>query len=132
LNVQKDNDDQNWTADRLQKRGLPHSEHRPLCDQDDEIAQHILTSCISARQFWFSMLQPLHLAHLVPTSRSSSFVDCWKKAEKKVQRHHRRGFNSSCIMGAWILWKHRNACAFDGVAPNLRTSIQNIEDESYL
>ena len=31
-----------WTADRLQKRGLPHPEHCPLCDQDDETVQHLL------------------------------------------------------------------------------------------
>jgi len=25
-----------WTADRLQRRGLPHPDHCPLCDQEDE------------------------------------------------------------------------------------------------
>jgi hypothetical protein len=55
-----------WTADRLQKRRLPHPAYCPLCDQEDEIAQHILTFCVFARQFWFSILQPLNLFTLVP------------------------------------------------------------------
>ena len=47
-----------WTADRLQNMGLLHPAHCPLCDQEDETAQHILTSCVFAWQFWFSILQP--------------------------------------------------------------------------
>jgi len=35
-----------WTADRLQKGGLPHPECCPLCDQEEQTAQHILTSCV--------------------------------------------------------------------------------------
>jgi len=50
-----------WTADRLQQRGLPHPAHCPLCDQEDETVQHLLTSCVFSRQFWFSILQPLGL-----------------------------------------------------------------------
>jgi len=56
-----------WTADHLQRRGLPHPDHCPLCDQEDETAQHILTSCVYARQFWFSIPQPLNLSGLIPT-----------------------------------------------------------------
>ena len=37
-----------WTTDRLQKRGLPHPEHCPLCDQEEENIQHILISCVIA------------------------------------------------------------------------------------
>jgi hypothetical protein len=37
-----------WTADRLAKRGLPHPNACPLCDQSDETIQHILISCVFA------------------------------------------------------------------------------------
>jgi hypothetical protein len=33
------------------------------------------------------------------------------------------------ILGAWILWKHRNACAFDESAPNLQSALQAFKDE---
>ena len=110
-----------WTADRLQKRGLQHLERCVLCDQEEETIQHILTSCVFARQFWCAILQQLALTNLTPT-RSSSFADWWKKAEKKLQKHLRKGFNSFCILGAWIIWKHRNACVFDGGSAQLIAS----------
>ena len=31
-----------WTADRLARRGLPHPEHCPLCDQAAETIDHLL------------------------------------------------------------------------------------------
>jgi hypothetical protein len=30
----------------------------------------------------------------------------------------RKGLNTLIILGAWMLWKHRNRCVFDGVAPS--------------
>jgi len=38
-----------WTADRLQKRGLPHPVRCPLCDQEEETIQQLLTTCVFAR-----------------------------------------------------------------------------------
>ena len=64
-----------WTADRLQKGGLPHLDHCPLYDQEDETVQHILTTCVFARQFWFAVLLPLNLVILVPNRRSVSLAD---------------------------------------------------------
>jgi hypothetical protein len=61
-----------WTADRLQKRGL---DHPPLCDQEPENIQHLLCSCIFARQFWHCILSPLGLANLSPASNEISFAE---------------------------------------------------------
>jgi hypothetical protein len=40
-----------WTADRLARRGLPHPEHCPLCDQATETIDHLLVLCVFARDF---------------------------------------------------------------------------------
>jgi len=121
-----------WTADRLQKRGLPHPDCCPLCDQEEETVQHLLTTCVFARQFWFSILQPLNLSQLVPRHTDNSFADWWKKSWKKLQKHLRKGFNSLVILGAWVIWKHRNACVFDGTTPNLQGALQSFKDECHL
>ena len=89
-----------WTADRLQKRGLPHPERCPPCDQEEEMAQHIHTSYVFARQYWYAVLQPLNMVRLTPT-RSVAFADWWMRAEKKLLKQHRKGFNTYCILGAW-------------------------------
>ena len=74
--------------------------------------------------------QQLDLARLTPTRRSS-FADWWKQVERKLQKHLRKGFNSFCILGAWIIWKHRIACVFDGSTPNLQKNVQASKDEAH-
>ena len=58
-------------------------------------------------------------------------ADWWKKSWRKIPKH-KKGFNSLIILGAWILWKHRNTCVFDGVAPNLQRALQEFKDERQL
>jgi hypothetical protein len=41
----------------------------------------------------------------------------------------RKGLNSLIILGAWILWNHRNRCLFDGAAPNMVESLIHFGDE---
>ena len=121
-----------WTAYHLQKRGLPHPEHCPLCDQEEETIQHILISCVSARQFWYAMLQPINLSRLTPIRSVNNFADWWKHAERRLPKLHRKRFNSLYILGAWILWKHRNAYVFEGASPNLQVAVQAFKEESQL
>ena len=37
-----------WTVDRLARRGLPHPEFCPLCDQEEETIDHLLVHCVFA------------------------------------------------------------------------------------
>ena len=48
---------------------------------------------------------------------------------RKTPKQHKKEFNSLIILGAWILWKHRNACVFDRSAPNLQRALQEFKDE---
>ncbi|GJN28013.1 hypothetical protein PR202_gb16092 [Eleusine coracana subsp. coracana] len=43
-----------------------------------------------------------------------------------------KGFNSLVILGSWILWKHRNACVFEGAQPCINTIIREFENEKHL
>ena len=72
------------------KRGLPHPAHCPLCDQEDETVQHLLTSCVFARQFWFYILQLLGLTNLVPSRRSISLTDCGRNLGEKFLNNTKR------------------------------------------
>lgn len=98
-------------ADRLARRSLPHPITCPLCDQEDENIQHILSTCVFAREFWFKIFSPLGFQRCTPSPNEVSFADWWRMSAKKVQKSKQRGFNTLIIMGAWLLRKHTATCA---------------------
>jgi hypothetical protein len=96
-----------WTADRLRKRGMPHQVVCPLCDQEQETVQHLLTTCVFARQFWHGILAPFNLGHLIPSPVEASFVEWWGGVINQIHKD-KKSFNSAIILVAWCLWLHRN------------------------
>ena len=61
-----------WTADILQKRGLPHPPQCPLCSQDTETGEHLLVQCVFAREVWHTVLQWRGLQGLTPGPDSTA------------------------------------------------------------
>jgi hypothetical protein len=118
-----------WTAGRLEKRGMDHPEKCPLCDQEEENIDHLLLSCVFTRQFWFSFLQRVNLQELAPQLENISFMEWWRKIDEESQGSVQKGLNSLIILGVWTLWKHRNRCVFDGIAPSLAAAISQAEEE---
>ena len=108
-----------WIADRLARRNLPHPERCLFCDQEAEDIQHILTTCVFTRDFWFRVLSVFGWQLCVPSRHEFSFSDWWRKSAKKIQKDKRKSFNTLVVLGAWIIWKHRNACTFEGARPSL-------------
>ena len=121
-----------WTADRLAKNGLAHPEKCPLCDQEEETINHLLLSCVFARQTWFEILLGLGLQVLSPQLEDPSFEEWWHKVSSKVSGQVQKGLNSTIILVAWSLWIHRNQCVFDGLHPNLNGLLSAIREELHL
>jgi hypothetical protein len=44
----------------------------------------------------------------------------------------RKGFNSMVVLGACIIWKHRNQCVFDGLAPCVAAALTTAREEALL
>jgi hypothetical protein len=57
-----------------------------------------------------------------------SFMDWWSTNELDLGLL-REGLNPMFILGAWTLWKHRNCCIFDGIAPSMTAAITQPEEE---
>ena len=92
-----------WTADRLARRGLQHPDKCLLCDQEEETVQHILTSCVFARQVWTTVLGRVGLQHLAPTLEFDTFKDWWRWAARRAPKAARKGMNSLVILTAWSI-----------------------------
>jgi len=121
-----------WTADRLAKRGLPHPETCPLCDQAGETIDHILFSCVFSKQAWTIILQSLGLVGIIPTAADSRFYPWWARSSKQVPKELRKGLNSLVILVAWELWKEHNSCVFEGSQPNVQRLLISVKDEGLL
>jgi len=93
-----------------------------LCDQADEIIQHILVSCVFSRQVWTMILQRLDL---LPLTFCLSFlqlvVQCYKRSSQGFEEGFET-FNSLIILVAWEIWKQRNSCVFEEARPNVQVA----------
>uniref|UniRef100_A0A0A9CGX0 Reverse transcriptase zinc-binding domain-containing protein n=1 Tax=Arundo donax TaxID=35708 RepID=A0A0A9CGX0_ARUDO len=121
-----------WTAERLARRGLPHPERCPLCDQKAETIDHLLGLYVFAREFWFRFFTQVRLQSLSPQPTEISFHDWLERASDTTSGLIRQGTNSLIILGAWTLWTHRNRCVFDGAAPSIAGALVIAEEEQRL
>jgi hypothetical protein len=121
-----------WTTDRLEKRGLDHPERCPLCDQERETIDHLLVTCVFSRECWFLLLRQFRLHVLAPQPSNINFMEWWHEANEAIQGPFRDGLNSLTMLGAWVLWNHRNKCIFDGLSPNIANFLIQVGDERRL
>lgn len=118
----------NWSTN--QKRlSLAHPKQCVICDQANEDIQHILTSCVFAREFWFRVFSTMWLASRTPNQEDVTFADWLRSIVSNLPKPTRKGLNFVIILA---LWKHRNAIIFDKIQPNLLTALHFFETERHL
>jgi len=91
--------DRCWIADRLARRGLPHPDRCPHCDQAEESINHLLLSCVFAREFWFKLLQRVGLQFLAPLIDEVFFDDWWKRIIVNVGTSYRKASTPLSSLG---------------------------------
>jgi hypothetical protein len=85
-----------------------------------------------ARQVWTAIFHVLGLLPLAPKLEDSRFSSWWCKTIKAVPTELREGLNSLIILVAWELWKHRNACVFEGASPCVQRLLAVVSEECLL
>jgi hypothetical protein len=118
-----------WTADRLAKKGLPHTQRCLLCDQEEETFNHPLVTCVFTWEVWFTALRSVGLQYLAPRHDSPSFDEWWEGAILALDGRSNKGL---IILGAWAIWNHHNRFDFNGAQPNISVLINGIKDELHL
>jgi hypothetical protein len=112
----------------MARRGLNARVTCPLCEQENETANHIAVGCVLVREVWYNSLQRCNLQHLTPAA-DDELIRWWPEARLRVPRPHRKGFDSIVLLVVWTLWKERNSRVFERYAETLRTIFQRIADE---
>jgi hypothetical protein len=91
-----------------------------------------LVSCVFTKQVWTGLFQLVALLELVPQLNDEVFNDWWRTSALRVQGQQRKCFNSLVVLGAWVIWKYRNLCVFNGRAPSVPTALQMAREEALL
>lgn len=118
-----------WTAQRRKKRNLQNDDLCALCDQESESIDHLLVSCVFARQIWSTLLQKLGWAIVVPSTVDLSLADWWVSAHKRFTKAARKCFDSMVVLTSWCLWKERNRRTFDHQDRTVSELLALISDE---
>lgn len=67
-----------------------------------------------------------------PPDGSTAFFTWWSDSIDSTPKGLCKGIGTIIILTAWLLWKHRNACIFDGAQPSNMELIRDIKLEAWL
>jgi hypothetical protein len=118
--------DRCWTADRLERRGLPHPAACPLCDQEPETLQHLLLGCVVAREVWASALNHWDRLQWLPEA-DSDLLQWW--TSRPCPKASQRDLWTAITLVFWCIWRHRNDVVFNGARPELGVILAKIREE---
>ncbi|WVZ89536.1 hypothetical protein U9M48_035920, partial [Paspalum notatum var. saurae] len=107
----------------VEEEGLPLE--RPGCGQWGQLLGYL-------GKVWTWVLQRLQLPVVVPSVLASRFNSWWFRASRTLPKELRKGFNSLVVLVSWELWKHRNACVFEGASPDLQTVLHSVAAKGHL
>lgn len=68
--------------------------------------QHILVSCVVAREVWFYALATIRMHHAAPAHDMGDFQDWWRRILCRARKEDRKELNTLIILVAWMIWKH--------------------------
>lgn len=77
-----------WTSDQLARRGLPHQDACPFCDQEDETIDHILLTCVFARTVWRTLCSALGKPQWSPTAQDTLKDWCVARTSSRRSSGH--------------------------------------------
>jgi hypothetical protein len=67
-----------------------------------------------------------------PPNHEASLDDWWQAAKQVTPKPMRKSLASMTLLIAWMLWKQRNACVFDGENPSTNLLHSKIRTEAAL
>jgi hypothetical protein len=116
-----------WTADRLQRRGLPAPASCPLCSQEEpETIRHLLLGCVVAREVWTWALSRWGKLGWLPAA-DEDLVSWW--TSRPGQGASQRDLWTSLILVFWSIWTHRNDVVFNSARPAVLAIKTKIREE---
>jgi hypothetical protein len=67
-----------------------------------------------------------------PSNADTSLIDWLGAVKPATPKPLRKGLGNTALLVPWMLWKHRNACVFEGARPSFSNIMSTIKDEAVL
>jgi hypothetical protein len=99
-----------------------------LCDQLDETTDHLLCSCVFAREVWSWLLSSLGFLAATP-HQDDTLLGWWLVARTTFPQALQRSFDFLVLLVSWCLWRERNCHTFDHQASTMTKLLSRILDE---
>lgn len=114
---------------RRKRHGLQDSADCALCGQEDETVDHLLVSCVFARELWHRLLQSFGWDRFTPAlgARLSAW---WMDVRRQVPKELRKGFDSAVLLASWRLWKECNSRVFDNAVCSPAQAVRRVFEEA--
>uniref|UniRef100_A0ACD5ULI8 Uncharacterized protein n=1 Tax=Avena sativa TaxID=4498 RepID=A0ACD5ULI8_AVESA len=93
--------------------------------------QHLLIACPFSRQVWHDTLAWLRIP-CRPPEDETDLQDWWSAARQLTPKPMRKGLATATHLVAWMIWKQRNSCVFDGARPSVPQLTASIREEAAL
>jgi hypothetical protein len=104
-----------WTGLWPRKQDLRDNNICPLCSEETESIDHLLSQCVFSREVWFKSLCWAGW-HALSPMQVDSFVAWWLRVWKLVPKAHKSAFDSYVMLIAWTLWLERNSHVFRSIS----------------
>jgi hypothetical protein len=101
-------------------------------DQEPETMCHLLIEVPFSKQVWHKVLSWLRMTCRPPSNADISLIDWLIAVKPATLKPLRKGLGTTALLVPWMLWKHRNACVFEGARPSFSNIMSTIKDEAVL
>ena len=118
-----------WTADRLQRRGLPHPASCSFCGSVEENAQHLFMGCAVVNIIWGQILSWANIQRVTP-SIQDNLREWWVHTRVLFTGTTRRKLDTMIVLVAWEVWRERNRRVFDKIVKPINVLIEHIKNEA--
>lgn len=101
-----------WTSDQRARHGIQNFMAACFtCLQGEDIVNHIMVQCVSARQTWTECFRRLHI-NIAGPSQTDSLEAWWINARTAFIGRAKEGFDYLVNLVSCHLWKQRNDHVF--------------------